>query len=49
MIVDWTLCQNVDSTFEIDITWMSFSEYFLTRKDAILPEIKTKPHNFQKK
>ena len=40
MTVGWTLCQNVDWTFEIDVTWTSFSEYFLTRKEAILPEMK---------
>ena len=35
----WMLCQDIDSTFKTDVTWMSCSEYHLTRKDAVLPEV----------
>ena len=48
MTVGWTLCQNVDWTSEIDVTWTLFSEYTLTRKDAILPEMEQNSMIFRK-
>ena len=39
MEVCWTLYQDADWTFKIDVIWMSCSEYCLTRKDAILLEV----------
>ena len=39
MQVSWTLCQDVDWTFKIDVIWTPCSEYCLIRKDAILQEV----------
>ena len=46
--VGWTLCQDVDWTLKIDVLWTSCSDYYLTKKDAILPEVEQNSMTFKK-